>query len=235
MSENYTRSLGEVVTGATTAALATITQKPPWAHKAKVTVSTDSNYLFCLELRKVWLFENGASSYTDLIDNAKDKSTATKVILDSFADDDYLYIAADEPFRGIAVDVSAANGTSSVITVDLSDGDGTWTDSSDTDGTISSGKTLAVDGLITWTIPSTWLPDTVNGLENMYWVRISVSSTLDSEVEIDSLTLLNRETVGASIETVTGGSVSIPMGGKGGLEFTSAAGTPANAIQWLGR
>lgn len=235
MSENYTRSLGEIVTGATTAALATVTQKPPWAHIAKVTVSTDSNYLFCPELRKVWLYENGAGSYTDLIDNAKDKNTSTKVILDSFADDDYLYIAADEPFRGIAVDVSAANGTASVITVDLSDGDGTWTDSSDTDGTISSGKTLAVDGLITWTIPTTWLPDTVNGMEKLYWVRISVSSTLDSEVELDSLTLLNRETVGASIETATGGEVEILMGGKGGLEFTAAAGTPANAIQWLGR
>jgi hypothetical protein len=67
MSENYTRALGEIVTGATTAALATVTQKPPWAHIAKVTVSTDSNYLFCPELRKVWLYENGAGSYTDLV------------------------------------------------------------------------------------------------------------------------------------------------------------------------
>jgi len=94
---------------------------------------------------------------------------------------------------------------------------------------------MAQDGLVTWTIPSSWVEDTVNGLSNLFWVRVSVDVVFDSEVEVDSITLLNRETVAAHLDTATSGAVEIAMGGIGGLEFTVASGTPNNRIQWLGR
>ena len=235
MAENYTRSLGESVAGATTAALATTTQKPGWAHVARITADADSGYLLCPELRKLWVYENGAGSYTDYTDEAKDKDTTTKVILDSLDTDDYVYFGADEPFRGIAVDIGAGNDTASALTVELSDGDGTWSSVSDTDGTNVAGDTLKQDGLITWTPPSTWVEDTVNGLSKLFWARLSVSVALDTEVEVNSFTLLNRETVAAHFDTATAGAIELNMGGKGGLEFTVADGTPNNRIQWLGR
>jgi hypothetical protein len=236
MVSTYTRSLGQTVAGATTAALATVTQKPPWAHEARITADADSGYLLCPEIRKLWVFDHSASTYTDATDNAKDKSTGTKVILDSFAVADFIYIGADQPFRGFAVDVSAVNGGSNTsMTVESSDGDGTWTDTSATDGTASGSKSMAQDGLVTWTVPTSWVEDTVNGLSKLFWVRVSVDVVFDSEVEVDSITLLNRETVAAHLDTATSGAVVLAMGGLGGLEFTVAAGTPNNRIQWLGR
>jgi len=232
----YTRSLGQTVAGATSAALATVTQKPPWAHEARITADGDSGYLLCPEIRKLWVYDDSAGTYTDATDNAKDKSTSTKVILDDFAAADFIYIGADQPFRGFAVDVSAVNGGSNTtMTVESSDGDGTWTDTSATDGTTSGSKSMAQDGLVTWTIPSSWVEDTVNGLSNLFWVRVSVDVVFDSEVEVDSITLLNRETVAAHLDTATSGAVELAMGGIGGLEFTVASGTPNNRIQWLGR
>ena len=52
---------------------------------------------------------------------------------------------------------------------------------------------------------------------------------------MDSITLLNRETTAAHLDSATSGAVEIAMGGIGGLEFTVASGTPNNRIQWLGR
>lgn len=236
MSENYTRSFGEIVTGADASTVATVVRKPGWAHKARVTVAADSNVQPCPEIRKAWIYENGAGSYTDVTDSLKSKAVADTTDLSAFAADDFIYIGADLPFRALAVNLAAAvNGTESVITVSLSDGDGTWTDSSDTDGTISSSKTFAQDGVISWAVPATWLPDTVNGLSNLYWIRIAVSVVLDSSVTVEGILLIGQEALGGAIDSATAGSVEIDMGGLGGLDFTCAAGTPANSIAWVGR
>jgi len=236
MSENYTRSFGEIVSGATTSTVATVVRKPGWAHKARVTVAADSNVQPCPEIRKAWIFENGASSYTDVTDTLKSKAVADTTDLSAFAADDFIYIGADLPFRALAVNLAAAvNGTTSVITVELSDGDGTWTDSSDTDGTISSGKTLGQDGIISWTVPSTWLTDTVNGLSNLYWIRVSVSVVLDASVTVEGILLIGQEALGGAIDSATANSVEIDMGSLGGLGFTCATGTPANSMAWDGR
>ena len=85
------------------------------------------------------------------------------------------------------------------------------------------------------TIPASWVEDTVNGLSNLFWVRVSVDVVFDSEVEVDSITLLNRETTAAHFDSATSGAIELGLGGIGGLEFTVNSGTPNNRIQWLGR
>ena len=52
MSENYTRSFGEIVTGADASTVATVVRKPGWAHIARVTVAADSNIQPCLRFVK---------------------------------------------------------------------------------------------------------------------------------------------------------------------------------------
>lgn len=236
MSENYTRSFGEIVSGATTSTVATVVRKPGWAHIARVTVAADSNIQPCPEIRKAWIYENGAGSYTDVTDTLKSKSVSDTTPLDDFAADDYLYIGADLPFRALAINMATAtNDTASVMTVELSDGDGTWTDSSDTDGTDAAGDTLKQDGVVSWAVPATWLPDTVNGMERMYWIRLSVSVVLDSTVDVEGILLIGQEALGGAVESVTGAPIEINMRGLGGLDFTCAAGTPANSIAWFGR
>jgi len=203
---------------------------------SRSSVAADSNIQPCPEIRKAWIYENGAGSYTDVTDTLKSKDVADTTDLSSFAADDYLYIGADLPFRALAINLtSAVNDTASVMTIETSDGDGTWTSVSITDGTDSSGDTLKIDGVVNWTVASTWLPDTVNKMERMYWIRLSVSTVLDSSVTVEGLLLIGQEDLGGAIESVTAGPIELRMGDLGGLDFTCATGTPANSITWLGR
>ena len=95
---------------------------------------------------------------------AQDGSTDTSVTLSSFAVGRALYVGSAIPFRGAHVDVDGANSTgSTVITVSYWNGSD-WVDTSDTDGTISGGISLAQDGAITWTVPSAWQSATLKQL-----------------------------------------------------------------------
>ena len=81
---------------------------------------------------------------TDYSKEAQDGSTSTSVTLsslDTFANGDALYVGSHVPFGGVHVDVDAANGTASVLTVKYSKNDGTWADISATDNSASGGAT----------------------------------------------------------------------------------------------
>src|SRR5688572_15941194 len=61
----------------------------------------------------------------DYSDAAQDGSTTTDIVLsslDTAANGDFLYVGSHIPFRGVTVDVDAANGTASVLTVKYWDG-----------------------------------------------------------------------------------------------------------------
>ena len=119
---------------------------------------------FCPYLVILKTTDNFATAPTDYSGNAQDGVATNQVDLDSFgtlAAGDALYVGSHVQFAGVNVDVDGShpNGTSSVLTVKYYDGTSgaeVWTDTSDTDGTISSGKTMAQDGSVTWTVPSAW-------------------------------------------------------------------------------
>ena len=153
------------------------------------------------------------SNLTDYSDNAQDNSTSTDVTLSSLgtaAQGDFLYVGAAIPFSGVAIDVDAANGNASVLTVKYRKSDNTWADTSATDGTDSGGATFAVDGSVTWTLPTDWITaklketgDTNLNLgvatQELYWTRWEVSAALDASSTLNSMIAINRDATYAEI------------------------------------
>lgn len=136
----------------------------------------------------------------------------TEVAFDDFTTTDKLYVGADVPFRGAAVDVGTqVNGNASVLSVGYWNGVG-WIDLSDSDGTETGGNTtMAQDGDVTWTVPSEWVKSSlVNAraetalLEtwartDLYWTRWTVSAATDANWDILQIHSLNRSTAYAEL------------------------------------
>ena len=79
------------------------------------------------------------------------------------------------------------NGTASVGKLYYRKSDGTWADTSMTDGTISSAKTLGASGSMTWTAPTDEIPSFMYG-QSGFWYQLRFTVVLDSEVEVSKLT-----------------------------------------------
>ena len=181
-----------------------------------------------------------AANITDYSTNAQDGSASTDVTLSSLPIaglGGYLYVGAGAPFGGAVADIDAANATASVLAVEYWDGSG-WVDITPTDGTASGGAAFAVDGSVTWTVPSGWaaisLHDAVGSLVKsdllditQFWTRWSVSVALDSSTTLNSLLAINRST--AYGELVSGQSfeesVTVGTGGVASVTALTDAGT----------
>ena len=210
-------------------------------------------YLAVLKTADAW------ATWTDYSSAAQDEDTATHVDLSSLstlANGEAVFIGATTPFRGIDVDVDGANGNSSVLTASYWNGSA-WTDTSDTDGTISSGKTMGQDGAITWSVPSAWSAGSLNnilknldsgtsnfqstvadapqyGYQDLFWVRLEVGAALDSAVTLDSIHALAGSTAYAEL---TAGDDVIELaanyGEFGAVELTVTTGT-VNTVVTVG-
>ena len=154
-----------------------------------------------------------ATAPTDATNKMRDGIAGNVLVLDSLdtaGNGDFIYVGAKIPFGGVAVNVTAANGTSSVLQVKYYDvGDADWKDIEDTDGTLSSGKTFAQDGNVTWTMPKqdeewkrislksagdTSINTFPYATEELYWTRWETSAAFDSEVEVTGMHALSRNT-----------------------------------------
>lgn len=185
------------------------------------------------------------AAITDYSDEAQDNDTGTSVVLSSIgtaAQGDFLYVGAAIPFSGVQIDIDAANGTASVITVKYRKSDDTWADITDTDGTDSGGASMAVDGNVTWTVPTDWISgklvqfgDTkLNiglGAQELFWTRWEWSAALDSSTTLDSMIAINRDTTYAELPAGVGWQEAITVGPGGIYSITALtdAGT-ANLI-----
>lgn len=175
---------------------------------------------------------------------AQDNSTSTDITLSSqgtAADGDFLYVGSYTPFSGVTIDIDGANGNASVLTVNYWDGSA-WTDTSATDNTASGGASLAVDGTVTWTVPSDWATtsllasgDTLLKLgmaqEPLFWTRWEFSAALDSAVTLNSMIAINRNTNYAELPQGVAWeeAVTVGPGGISGVTALTDAGT-ANLI-----
>lgn len=162
-------------------------------------------------LRNPYLFvyktADSLATITDYSEAAQDNDAATDVVLSSLdtnANGDALWIGSHLPFRGLSVDVDAANGTASVLSGTYWNGSA-LADISLTDNTASGGATMAVDGTITWTVPTDWTAARLLAIgssaasvprsgEPLYWVKLVVSAALDSSTTLNSVHALNRST-----------------------------------------
>ena len=201
---------------------------------------------------------DAGATWTDYSSAAQDEDADTHVDLSSLStlvNGDAVYIGATTAFRGLDVDVDGANGNSSVLTASYWNGSA-WTDTSDTDGTISSGKTMGQDGTITWSVPSAWSAGSLNnilqnldgggsfqstaaaapqyGYQDLFWVRLEVSAALDSAVTLDSIHALAGST--AYAELTAGDNVielAANYGEFGAVELTVTTGT-VNTVVTVG-
>ena len=158
-------------------------------------VMFNGSAIFRLQLAPAIVFcgktDDAAVTFTDYTSEAKDRDTATSVVLSSLntaANDNYWYLASHYKFGGATLDVDAANGTTSAMTGYYWNGS-TWADASITDGTDSGGACLAVDGALTWTVPSAWEETTLNGITGLFVMRFQVSVALDSSTTVDEIAL----------------------------------------------
>lgn len=173
---------------------------------AKVALSP---YLAVLKTTDLLVATANATDYSKAAQNA----TTADVVLSSLgalAANDAIYVGSHLPFRGVKVDMTAANGDASVLAVTYWDGSA-WTDIAPTDGTAAAGATFGQDGNVTWTVPTDWakakLTDAVAGAhpgiplagENLYWTRWVVSVALDASTTIASMIAMNRATTYAEM------------------------------------
>lgn len=110
--------------------------------------------------------------------------------------EDYIYVGSDLPFNHRYFQVSTANTNSSVMSVDIWDGND-WTAAVDViDYTSVGGKTLATKGIISWSLDRTGFfgaeEDTADipalstlKIFDMYWVRFKVSASLSATTAVD--------------------------------------------------
>lgn len=134
------------------------------------------------------------------------------------------YVGSHVPFRGIAIDMLAGsvNTNASVLTIEYWNGSAWAAVASPTDGTASGGATLAVDGNITFTVPTAWTPVQLSQTQSpapqnppnnpsqvsvllpyndkpRYWIRLSVSAVLSATVIASTMFSLNRSTAYAEM------------------------------------
>lgn len=207
----------------------------PWNYSTAVVLKVAYNpYLIVLKTA------DSLATVTDYSVEAQDGSTSTDVTLsslDTLANGDALWIGSHVPFRGVAVDVDAANGTASVLAGHYWDGNSVEA-LSVTDGSTSGGATFAIDGSITWTMPSDWAAAPLSTIaspgadvrargESLYWVRLSVSVALDSSTTLNSILALSRSTAYAEYPAGVGdeGGFSKGPGSFGCIEALVDAGT----------
>lgn len=194
-------------------------------------------YLIIIKTTDALVATANATNYSV---NAQDGSTGTKVTLDSLdtlANGDIIYIGSHTPFAGVDIDINNANSIASVLTVKYWNGTA-WVTISASDGTVSTGKTMAVDGIVSWTVPTAWAKtslkaagDTVLTDEiyqrSLYWTRWEVSAALDSTTDANSFIAVPQTTAYAEIPSGHFEEFDIIQGQNGysGISALTDAGT----------
>ena len=190
---------------------------------------------------------DAGATWTDYSEAAQDADAATDVTLsslDTLANGDALWVGSWAPFAGLSADVDAANGNASVLSGTYWNGTA-LSNISLTDNTAAAGATFAQDGTITWSVPTDWAPcklrdrlsgannAVVNGVTDLYWVRLVVSAALDSSTTLNSLVALNRSTLYATIKSgVLNQTIQWGHGGVGAIQAKTNSGTATLAAMF---
>lgn len=140
------------------------------------------------------LVERNAATgyYHDFTKVVTDGRSDTSATLGVAASDVY-YVCGSEILDGITLDLGTVNTTDAATITVYSWVSGAWADRSATDGTLSSGKTHAQDGSITWTRNSTDTMQVLGGIMG-YWYKIVPSAALTDGVTVISCTVTRDAT-----------------------------------------
>ncbi len=137
-----------------------------------------------------YVFGYTGSAYTDITTGARTDTpddVALATILATPASD-RLYLGAAWTFDGLhALMTATRNAVASTLTVKYAGPTG-WTALTVVDGTAVSGATFAQSGRITWTTPTDWQRQRLNGTgDEFFWIEVSVSAALTSGTTLTQL------------------------------------------------
>lgn len=132
------------------------------------------------------------TDYTSLASNDTAADVPLKTIFATYGTD-RLYLGCLWAPDALAFRLSSLSATSSVMTAKYWGATG-WKTLGATDGTAVSGKTLAQDGRLTWTMPTDWQRSSVNGTANeFYWIELSVSAALTAGTAATQILLVRPQ------------------------------------------
>jgi hypothetical protein len=169
-----------------------------------------------------------SANTTDYTDAAQDSSTSTTLVLSSLATSGAVWVGSHVPFRGLSIDVNAANTNAATMVATYYNTAGTMASLSVTDGTAITGGTLQQDGLVTWTMPTDWQSEKLSTVASagdgipyrgnlLYWAKITAGAALDSSTTQNSWIGLNRSTAYHEISAAAPELSMKVMRGIGGI------------------
>jgi hypothetical protein len=196
-------------------------------------------------LLEVLYYDTSAGTYTSYWTEATDGGSTGHVPLDAMATGDYLYLGFAEPVRGAYIDIgSNVNANAASLDIEYSStavGLGAtlaFTDvAGDSDGTVSTGKTMAQDGVITWTVPSAWVRTTLGThaiplYRKCYWIRFCPSAALSATVDVNQIIPVYKNTNYAYMMPATSYVEQLNTARNGGF-IMSGTNTKIVYITWL--
>lgn len=193
---------------------ASFIQLPPEAYGIELFCDVDFLVGLNPRLMRVIFYDQSAGTFTDITDELQDGDTDVAQLLNSMTTLDAIYIKTARSINGLYLDLGNKNSNDSIMT--LSYWNGTWTSASATDGTSSTGKTMAQDGTVYWaaktdelevigSILSSGNITTYGFSEKGFWYKITVSADLDTTVQLlRMMSLTNRSSAGLPLYTWKG-------------------------------
>ena len=245
-------------TGLSLSTTAAFQQFPLSTGRVLATPTTFSTAVVAKLLLNPWLVvlktvDGMANEPIDYSNDAQDNDTGTSVILsslDTLANGDFLLVGSHVPFRGVYFDVDGTNTAgSATVTVSYWSGAG-WTT---TGANVAGIRTTAVwdkDGIVTWTVPTSWARAELAKLYPepnlrtyyshipLYWTRWDVDAAItDTSVTVDGMYSANRSTAYAELTSgqMLSADVIQGIGGIGCLEALTDAGTAKLLVNAVAR
>lgn len=167
-----------------------------------------------------------------VLTNAADGDAATSVTLATFNTGQYLYVGSNREFNRVVFDLGGTvNANAATLSGEYVRAQThAWTALSGlSDATTSSGRTLAQDGTVAFTMPADWAPDGLVG-SRMFWVRFAVSANLSANIVINEVTVGELQAWELRLRDRTGGAdiFSVTSSGSGSQDVTLA--TPRQTL-----
>lgn len=203
-------------------------RKPVWAREAAIYVPVEARFTQCAQYIAALVYN--ATTYTHVHNTLRAGSAVT---LNSMTTTWAIYLVTRTPINRFYVNVGNANANAETLTVEYWNGTA-YTDASATDNTASGGATLAVDGEVTWTLPTDEVASSVSdGTHTFYGFvyKLTVSGALDSTVTVTEIIPGHENTTGGYLNA---GIAQLNVERMEGVTLWVAAGTPTGNIDWLG-
>ena len=244
--KSLTAQEGESATVAITTAASSLAVKPGFDG---VQLYSGSAWRMALApaLLSVLYYSASAGTYTSYRTEATDTLTTTHVPLDAMAIADWVYLGFSAPALGVWINKGSNVNAESTVTLDVEycstanaiDASVAFTDVlGDGDTTSSGNATLAIDGFVTWTLPTAWVRSTLGtysapAANKCFWIRLSpAEKVLSTTVDLLQIVPLYKNTNYGWQEASTTYVLQFDSSRCGGLTLKGSTSQNLN-VTWL--